>query len=278
VEPQTEPRDIQGIAAEEGVIGDLFESARVLLNRGGDIDAVHVLHLEIARSRAEARAVRLPPRYSSLAEARAYHAQLLAEGSQERVQPSRAKALRALFARRPEWSIRLAVAILAAGLTLRYAWAVSMGKNWARQNPEGNWVSRFYTNASFQGFPLVRYDVGVNHDFGSRGPADSAPKDGFSARWDTCIVVTKDVVVLLQLHSDDSSKLFLDGQLQFEVESGPGQTAASLSLHPGVRHVRVEFVERAGMALIRLDGLEPDGNGAYSFRRPVIDGNEVHCQ
>ncbi|MEO8183084.1 MAG: PA14 domain-containing protein [Deltaproteobacteria bacterium] len=220
----------------------------------------------------------VPTGYSSLSEARRQHYRLLSEW--EALAPGRVPVnlFQDLLRRRPPWFSRAAVAVLLVFLTLRYAWAVTYGKNWARQHPEGNWISRFYKNGTFEGYPLLRYDVGVNVDFGADAPADAMKKDFFSARWDTCLVVTQDVVVPLQLDSDDSSKVFVDDQLQFEVAPGPGHNSASVALRPGLRHVRVEFNERGGMAMVRLSGFEPEGTDAYSFRRPVIEGEELRCR
>ena len=137
---------------------------------------------------------------------------------------------------------------------------------WARQNPEGNSISRYYPNPRFEGFPLVRYDVGVAHDFGSDAPAKSMLKDGFSARWDTCVVVAKDVTVPLRLVSDDGSTLSLDGVPQMQIGPEPGQASAAVLLRAGLRHLSVEFVELEGMALVRLEGLELLGTDHVSLR------------
>jgi len=163
-------------------------------------------------------------------------------------------------------------------LTLRYACSVLDEANWARQHPEGNWISRYYTNPRFEGFPLVRYDVGVNSDFDKRGPSKRGSGDYFSARWDTCLVVTRDVSVPLQMESDDHSTLWLDSVAQIEIAPGPGRKSGSVFLRQGLRHLRVEFVEELGMALIRLDGLELEGTDTYRFQRPVLEGEDVRCK
>jgi hypothetical protein len=264
------------VTTQAAAVEGLFRAARLLLGRGADLDAVQVLHAEIATSSGTPTSV--PPRYASLSAARRCHAELLAEWKRRAPDQAPASPLRERWERRPWWLSRAAVAILLALLTLRYTWAVTYGKNWVQQNPEGNWISRFYKNGTFEGYPLLRYDVGVNADFGAGAPADAVKIDYFSARWDTCVLVTQHVVIPLELDSDDSSKFFVDDQLQFEVEPGPGHNSASVAFQPGLRHVRVDFNERKGMAMVRLSGFESEGTEAYSFRRPVVEGLELKCR
>jgi hypothetical protein len=91
-------------------------------------------------------------------------------------------------------------------------------------------------------------------------------------------MVTRDVRVTLQMESDDRSTLWLDDVAQIEIAPGPGRNSGSVLLRQGLRHLRVDFIEEVGMALIRLDGLELDGTDAYRFRRPRLEGEDVHCE
>jgi hypothetical protein len=253
---------------------ELLRAAQVLLTWTVDLDAIRVLHAEISRRLA---AMPPGPPSRSWAEARLRQQALLEEWERRCVGRPPLGPLDRVLRGAPRWFWRAAGAFLLLALTARYAWRVTYGKDWNQQNPEGNWVSRFYQNDTFAGYPMVRYDTGVNADFGSGAPADAMKKDGFSVRWDTCLIVAKDIVAPLELTADDSARLFVDEQPQLEVTPGPGTKAASVSFHPGTHHVRVDFVERRGMAMVRLGGFEPDGSEAYSFRRPVIEGQDVKC-
>jgi hypothetical protein len=266
------------VVSHSVLMGNLFRAASDLLRRGVELEALQVLHAELAQLLGEPAEIRIPARYSSLSEARAQHDRLISGWAAREPGPAPTSPLRELWDRRPPWFSRIAVAVLFLLLTLRYVWTVTYGKNWSQQNPEGNWISRFYKNGTFEGYPLLRYDVGVDADWGAGAPADSVKKDNFSARWDTCLLVTQDVVVALALDSDDSSKFFVDDQLQFEVEPGPGHNSASVAFHRGLRHVRVDFNERKGMAMVQLSGFESEGTEAYSFRRPVVEGLELRCR
>lgn len=253
-------------------VQELLGAGRLLLKHRADLDAVYVLHVEAAR----AMGARLPVRYGAVAEARSEQRRLC-ELLGARSVEGRGSQWRQLARRLPWWAPRTAVAGVIVLLTLRYAWAVTYKKDWARQNPEGNWISRYYTDDKFGGNPMLRYDIGVNADFVAAGPVDNMAKDYFSIRWDTCMDVTRAVTVPLTLQADDQAQLFVDGVSQVRVVPGPGSATTSVVLTPGVRHVRLEFVERAGMAMVRLDGFELLGNEAYRFVRPRVEGRELVC-
>ena len=256
---------------------ELFGAAQWLLHNGSNLDAVHVLHAGIAR------AIQLPndlgamPKYVSTADAQSSHDRLVAEWCSRQGRP--AFAARSSWQRQvPRWAAKAAAAVILAGLTARYVWAISDPALWPRQHPEGNWISRFYSNASREGFPLVRYDIGVNADFGAGGPARLMKGDHFSVVWDTCLRVAKDTTLAIELESDDSSKLLLDGTPLVEIGPHAGEKSAVISLRQGVRHLRVEFVENEGNAMVRLNGVEPDGTDAYQLRRPIIRGVDAVCE
>jgi hypothetical protein len=234
---------------------------------------VQVLHAEVAQDLGEEAALLLPARYTSSSEAREQQERL--EGLLG--EPAAGLGAVGFLRRQPRWAPRAVAAALLALLTLRYAWAVTHNDNWAQQHPEGNWIARYYSGAKFAGNPMLRYDVGVNFDFGTGGPIRKQPKDRFSIRWDTCLLVKQEVNVPLTLQADDGAELFVDGASQLQVQPGPGTTSGTVVLKPGVRHLRVDFVERKGTALVRLEGLELEGNEAYTFWRPKVDGLELTC-
>jgi PA14 domain len=269
----------EGVAAGAAPndVQELLRAAQLLLGQGGHLDALSLLHGAIEQALTGSAAGSLPTRYESPSEARQQHARLLSLWAERTSAERPAGTLRDLLRRRPFWLPRALTLGAVLALTLRYAWA-SRHADWHQQNPEGDWLSRFYASPDFEGYPLVRYDVGVNYDFGPNGAADSMPKDWFSASWDTCLIVASDVTLTLQLDSDDSSMLWLDGVAQLEVEPGPGEKSGQVVLRQGLRHLRVDLIERMGTAVVRLQGLEFEGAEAYRFQRPVLEGNEVRCK
>ncbi|HKO93360.1 MAG TPA: hypothetical protein VJU61_19530, partial [Polyangiaceae bacterium] len=65
---------------------------------------------------------------------------------------------------------------------------------------------------------------------------------------------------------------------QLEVGPRPGKKSGVVSLQQGVRHLAVEFVDKGGKAFVRLEGINFEGGDTYKFRRPELEGDEVHCE
>jgi len=219
----------------------------------------------------------LPGSYTSSLQAEEEHRRLLAEYAQRRAQSKAAARLKDLWRRLPEWAPWAIVLVVTAGLVMRYAVAFADRVIWQRQYPEGNWISRYYTSRRFEGSPLIRYDVGVDYNWGMQPPVETMPRDEWSARWDTCVVVTADVALELRLVADDSAKLILD-EVPLIVIKKPGRKDARLLLRSGLRHLRVDFQEGRRKAEVHLTGLNFDGTESYHFQRPVFDGAELRCE
>jgi hypothetical protein len=91
------------------------------------------------------------------------------------------------------------------------------------------------------------------------------------------MVIKHDLSIVLSLQSDDAAKLFVDGILQVQ-NTRPAKKQKEVMLQAGVRHVRVDFQEGQGSAVIRLNGLNFSGTDAYEFRRPALIDDEARCQ
>ena len=258
---------------------ELLRAASLLLARGSYLHAVHALHSEL-RSVGNAEVTRLtePEKYTSTAQAEAEHRRLLFEFGKQTAAAHWGRSLRDSLRRAPPWAGWALLLTVVGVLSLRYVLGVLDSKRWQGQHPEGNWISRYYSNMQFKGFPLVRYDVGVNYDFGPGAPAQEMSADQWSARWDTCIVVTKNLDLTLSVAADDRARVFLDGVPQLEIGPKPGRKSATVQFRKGLRHFGVEFVEDQGMAMIRLDGLNFAGSDGYHFQRPRLDGEDLRCE
>lgn len=269
--------EIEGAAvAASSHAEDLFRAASTLLASGLHLHAVLALHRELHRTLGHIDNAGLPGSYSSSVQAEEEHRRLLAEYAQRRAQSKAASRLD-LWRRLPAWASWGLVLVVTAGLSIRYAVAVVERVIWQRQYPEGNWTSRYYTSRRFEGSPLLRYDVGVDYDWGMQPPVETMPRDEWSARWDTCVVVTADVALEVRLVADDSSKLILDEVPLIEIKK-PGRKDARVLLRSGLRHLRVDFQEGRRKAEVHLRGLNFDGTDSYHFQRPVLDGAEARCE
>ena len=217
-------------------VAGLLGAARVLLQQGGHRDALPLLHAAIQSALGVSPSAAPRLRYRSQSEAREQHALLLSTWRERSSRREARSAVHLLWSRRPYWFASAMTGVIILLLTLRYLRAIHHS-DWTRQHPEGSWISRFYPTPDFEGYPLVRYDIAVNYNFGLNGAADSMPKDAFSASWDTCVRVDQDVSVSLRLDSDDSSKLSVDGVAQLAVDPGPGSASGQVYLSRGLHHL-----------------------------------------
>lgn len=253
----------------------LLRSASMLLASGSHWEAAQLIHTEIAGL------LRVPsPRadaYPSQRAAEEAHERLLREARTKIAHPLPRARYRELRLRLPQWASWAAVITVTAGLTLRYALGVVSRTNWQRQHPEGNWISRYYPAQDFKGNPLVRYDVGIDYNWGKGAPAQAMDRDRWSARWDTCVVVAADLDLSLTLNAVSSGELFVDDAGLIDLSRHGGKRTETILLQRGVRHLRVDFQDMSGRARLSLEGLNFEGTDAYQFRRPILSGDEVRC-
>jgi hypothetical protein len=257
---------------------ELLRAATLLLERGSFLNAVHVLHADAERTLGRVEGSPLPGQYVSREQAAGRHALLLARVDEAQQGSPAGRTLRRLLWRGPTWVAWAIVLALGVGLLFRWSSGLLEKSQWKDEFADGNWISRYYGNTRFEGAPLMRNDISASHDFRSRSPAPGVPKDRWSARWDTCLVLTQGTELSLLLASDDGSKLLVDEVVQLEVGPRPGKKPGIVSLQQGVRHLRIELVDKGGKAFVRLEGLNFEGSDTYTFRRPQFEGDDARCE
>lgn len=265
------------LARQHERIEDLLRAAALLLARGVQLHAVRTLHFEVSRAMGQLDTERPPAQYASPLAAEEQHRRLLAEFCQRPARPRRRLGWKDLRRCAPEWTSWAIVIGVAAGLSLRYAFALVDRAIWQHEHPDGKWISRYYDNTTFRGSPLVRYDLGVDYNWQKLPPAGAMQRSQWSARWDTCVVVNTDVTLALTLRAEQSAKLLLDDKMAIHVNK-PGHKRAKVRLRQGLRHLRIDFKKARGMGIVRLKGLDFGGTEAYHFQRPILDGDDVRCE
>ncbi len=265
---------------------ELIRAAGVLLEAGAFPEAVQALHDEAGRqlghtttytgadTSAAAPAARAG---SALEHARERQAQLAQELG---VVGARGRKGRwwAVLEEAPTWVAWGVVIVLAVGFGRKSFSEVSRESKWKEQFSEGAWIARYYANTKFNGAPVTRVEAAANHEFRSSSPAPGIPKDRWSARWDTCLVVKERVELDVRLSSDDGSRLLLDEAPQIVVGPRPGKESGKLTLEPGVRLLTLELIDKGRQAYLRVDGFELEGNERYSLVRPQLDDDDVRCE
>lgn len=268
------PNEDPGVAASARV-EELLRGAGLLLARGSSLRAVRLLHGAAGRALGTPEPAEAPFEYTTARQAEEEHRRLSAQ-SQRRAHSQRGWRLSALRSRLPHWA-SWALVCLAFGVpVVGYASALVQRVMWQREHPEGRWISRYYESRRFIGAPVVRYDVGIHYDWGTEPVAGAMPRMGWSARWNTCLVVSSRTKLDLRLRARHLAKLFVDEKRVLESRSGK-QKKRTVALEPGVHHLRVDFVKTRGKASISLDGLDDAGTENYRLERPVLDGEVLRC-
>lgn len=122
----------------------------------------------------------------------------------------------------------------------------------------GPWTAEFWNNTEQSGAPtLRRTDAKVEFNWGFGSP-DAARifADNFSARW-TRNITFKSGVYRFGVQADDGFRLYVDGTLVLDQFGYQGEVAKAVDVvvPAGTRQVRLDYVERGGRALVKLNYL-----------------------
>lgn len=143
---------------------------------------------------------------------------------------------------------------------------------------EGPWIAHYYDNPRFEGDPIVQPEGNVVYDWDIGSAWAGGPVDGFSARWETCLVIDEPGPVSFLLASDDGSRLRVDGKVVVDNWGTHRHRSkgATIELQAGVHHLEVEYFEEVGEASVALhaslDGRRPTALPVRQLRRPGPDG------
>jgi hypothetical protein len=116
------------------------------------------------------------------------------------------------------------------------------------------WRASYYPNPDFEGDAIVLWESAVDHDWGNAAPLEGIPSDGFSARWETCLVLEHSTSIAFQLGADDGARLLIDGE---HIIDNWGKHAfkahsARVRLDAGAHHVELRYFEARKLARISL--------------------------
>jgi len=117
----------------------------------------------------------------------------------------------------------------------------------------GPWQAEYFNNRDLSGSPaLARSDAALDFSWGWQSPASEINRDNFSARW-TGTFSFKAGRYSFTSYSDDGVRLYVDDRLVINSwRLMRGTRSATLNLSEGTHTVRLEYFERAGVALVSL--------------------------
>jgi hypothetical protein len=130
--------------------------------------------------------------------------------------------------------------------------------------PAGPWYGEYWNNTSQSGSPaLVRNDgaVDFNWGFGTPDPGRIFA-DNFSARWTRSMNLVGGTY-RFTLSADDGIRLVIDGNVVFDRYSFVGNQTnqVDVPINAGTHAIRVDYVEQAGLALVRATFFRIAGPG-----------------
>ncbi len=120
--------------------------------------------------------------------------------------------------------------------------------------------AEYFTNKNLKGTPaLVRTETSVNHNWGSKSPAQGIPQDGFSVRWSGSLKAPANKTLRLTVSGDDGYRLSVNGKelLADWTNHSPTSREAYLEMKAGQTYdFVVEYYDNANDALIRFGAEE----------------------
>lgn len=124
----------------------------------------------------------------------------------------------------------------------------------------GPWRGDYYPTHTFEGKPILRRDNDINFNWKREPPDERISADLFSMRWDTCLVIAEDTKFHFLLTSDDGSKLYVDGEPLIDMWKSKGRKSkdAPIDLEAGVHHLRLDYFEGRGSAMVTLEAAVDD--------------------
>ncbi len=120
----------------------------------------------------------------------------------------------------------------------------------------GPWRIQYYDNAALRGDPVLVLPAErtpLNYDWRLGSPADEVPKDNFSARFERTQHFEAGRY-RFTTYSDDGVRLYVDDKLIINSwRPMRGTRSAVIRLEEGEHDIRLEYFEKSGVALIRLN-------------------------
>lgn len=109
----------------------------------------------------------------------------------------------------------------------------------------GGVKGQYYSNIDLSGDPVVtRIDPKIDFDWGTGTPDPNVPADGFSVRWTGLVEIPADGEWTFSTHTDDSKRLWVDGQRLINVWGNSGYLtwdSNTITLNAGFHTIEMNY-------------------------------------
>jgi hypothetical protein len=143
------------------------------------------------------------------------------------------------------------------------------------------WQASYWNNATLSGSPVLqREEADLNYDWGYGSPDPSVVIDNFSARWTRYLYMEQAGTYRFTVTSDDGVRVFVDDVQIIDGwwDHGARTFTADRTLSAGHHLVRVEFYERAGVAVCHFSWTQvipiTNWQGEY-YNNKALSGSPV---
>lgn len=178
-----------------------------------------------------------------------------------------------LAAAKPRWR---PIAIVTAALVGLAVVAAVVSDDDGREGP---WRASYFAGTDLAGSAVVQREGNVEFYWHRRAPVEGVPADGFSARFESCLVLPERVEeAAFQIASDDGARVIVDDAIVVDDWSPHHYRSRGdvVALEEGVHRIVVEYFERdreATLVLVAsLDGDVPRAIPTRMLRLPREDG------
>lgn len=116
------------------------------------------------------------------------------------------------------------------------------------------WRGTYFNNITLSGAPvLVRNDNAIGFDWGYGSPDPAVHPDNFSVRWTRQMTLDQGAY-RITLRMDDAARVWVDGKVVLNAwrVGGLRRAATTITLKKGRHDVRVDYLERTGVAAIQF--------------------------
>jgi len=136
----------------------------------------------------------------------------------------------------------------------KYSAAIRVNVDLIKDIVNENWEAAYYSNANFDGIPIIKNSSFLDFNWRSGSPDKKIPNDNFTATFHKKLVVSNTAEYTFKGRADDGIKVYIDNALIINKwQDGVNYYNEKITLNPGEYLIRVEYYDKKYSAAINLD-------------------------